>query len=205
MSSSGKRIDSSMIVDGSIVNADVNNAAAIAYGKLALANSIVSGDIVDGTLVNADINNAAAIAYGKLNLANAVQTTDLVANAVTIHGQTALGGSTTTTTPTWATLGTTGARTYFGGVVRLDTVLILSSAGAAELGYLGYNIDGGADAQIGLTLVPAAGSFVTMTVFGLISLSLSGSHTVNLRWMTSAGISMTANIGSLFVVTEFKR
>jgi hypothetical protein len=48
---------------GAIVNADVNGAAAIAYSKLALANSIV----------NADINAAAAIAASKLAVGTARQ------------------------------------------------------------------------------------------------------------------------------------
>ena len=54
------------ITAGSIVNADINSAAAIAYSKLDLANSITTGDIVNGTIVNADISNSAAISLGKL-------------------------------------------------------------------------------------------------------------------------------------------
>jgi hypothetical protein len=38
------------IASGVIVNADVNASAAIAYSKLNLSSSIVSGDIVDGTI-----------------------------------------------------------------------------------------------------------------------------------------------------------
>lgn len=45
-----------LLISGSIVNADVNAAAAIAYSKLNLA----------GSIVNADINAAASIAYAKL-------------------------------------------------------------------------------------------------------------------------------------------
>ncbi len=41
---------------GSIVNADINSSAAIAYSKLSLSNSIV----------NADVSTSAAIAYSKL-------------------------------------------------------------------------------------------------------------------------------------------
>jgi len=49
-----------------IVNADIAGAAAIAYTKLNLASSIVSGDIVDGTIVDADLNAAAAIQASKI-------------------------------------------------------------------------------------------------------------------------------------------
>ena len=59
------------IVPGSIINTDVNAAAAIAYSKLNLANSIV----------NADINSSAAIAYSKLNLATSIVNADVSASA----------------------------------------------------------------------------------------------------------------------------
>jgi hypothetical protein len=59
------------IVAGSIINTDVNAAAAIAYSKLNLADSIV----------NADINSAAAIAYSKLNLATSIVNADVSATA----------------------------------------------------------------------------------------------------------------------------
>jgi hypothetical protein len=50
-------VNSAKIVDDSIVNADINSAAAIAYSKLNLA----------GSIVNADINASAAIAASKLS------------------------------------------------------------------------------------------------------------------------------------------
>jgi hypothetical protein len=49
----------------SIVNADVNASAAIAYSKLNLASSITSADIVNGTIATADIADN-AITTGKL-------------------------------------------------------------------------------------------------------------------------------------------
>ena len=59
-------VTSTMILDGTIVNADINASAAIAYNKLNLASSITSADIVDGTIVNGDISSSAAIADTKL-------------------------------------------------------------------------------------------------------------------------------------------
>jgi hypothetical protein len=50
----------------SIVDADINASAAIAYSKLDLNGTITSADIVDGTIVNTDINASAAIALIKL-------------------------------------------------------------------------------------------------------------------------------------------
>ena len=49
-------VTSTMLLDGTILNADVNSSAQIAYSKLNLTNSVV----------NADINASAAIALSKL-------------------------------------------------------------------------------------------------------------------------------------------
>ena len=59
-------VTSTMILDGTILNADINASAAIAYSKLALTGTIVSSDIANDTIVNADINTAAAISLSKL-------------------------------------------------------------------------------------------------------------------------------------------
>ena len=88
-------VTSTMIANNTIVNADINTSAQIAYGKLTLTNSIVDGDInasaaidktkisgtavtqadtgtvtstmiANGTIVDADINSSAAIALSKL-------------------------------------------------------------------------------------------------------------------------------------------
>ena len=59
-------VTSTMIANDTIVNADINSSAGIAYGKLSLGGTITSADIVDGTIVNTDINASAAIALSKL-------------------------------------------------------------------------------------------------------------------------------------------
>jgi hypothetical protein len=64
-------VTSTMIVDDTIVNADINASAAIALSKLATgalptAITVASANIVDGTIVNADINASAAIDDTKL-------------------------------------------------------------------------------------------------------------------------------------------
>ena len=48
-------VTSTMITDGTIVNADISASAAISYSKLNLAGTITSADIVNGTIVAADI------------------------------------------------------------------------------------------------------------------------------------------------------
>jgi hypothetical protein len=65
-------VTSTMITDGTIVNADINASAAIALSKLATgalptAITVASANIVDGTIVNADVNAAAAIAGTKID------------------------------------------------------------------------------------------------------------------------------------------
>ena len=81
-------VTSAKIANGTIVDADINTAAAIAPTKIAgtavittdsrlsdtrtpTDNSVTSAKIVDGTIVNADINASAAIAYSKLALPTA--------------------------------------------------------------------------------------------------------------------------------------
>lgn len=58
-------VTSDKIVDGTIVNADINAAAAIDGSKLANL-SITSSQIADGTIVNADINASASIDASKI-------------------------------------------------------------------------------------------------------------------------------------------
>jgi hypothetical protein len=48
-------VTSAMIANGTIVNADINDSAAIAKTKLDLGGTITSADIVDGTIVASDI------------------------------------------------------------------------------------------------------------------------------------------------------
>lgn len=67
-------VDSSGVAaigSGVIVNADINNSAAIALSKLATgalptAITVASANIVDGTIVNADIHASAAINTTKI-------------------------------------------------------------------------------------------------------------------------------------------
>lgn len=81
------------IASNTIVNADINSSAAIAYSKLNLSNTITNADInssaaiaysklaLANSIVNADINSAAAIDYSKLSLSNSINTTDLQSGA----------------------------------------------------------------------------------------------------------------------------
>jgi hypothetical protein len=70
-------VTSTMILDGTILNADVNASAAIAYSKLALTGTITSTDIANDTIVDGDINTAAAIAWTKIAPSSTVSATEL--------------------------------------------------------------------------------------------------------------------------------
>jgi len=102
---------------GSIVNADVASGAAIAYSKLNLAGSIVSSDITDGTIVNADVNAAAAIAYSKLNLAASVANSDLATMVQSTFKGRAAGAGTGAPTD----LSATQAQAIVGSVPQILT------------------------------------------------------------------------------------
>lgn len=78
-------VTSTMILDGTILNADINAAAAIAATKIA-GTAITAADtgtvtstmIANGTIVDADVSATAAIAKTKLNLGGTITSADLV-------------------------------------------------------------------------------------------------------------------------------
>lgn len=82
-------ITSAMIADGTIVNADINSSAQIAYSKTNLTNSIV----------DADINASAAIAWSKIAPSSTVSATELgYLDGVTSAVQTQLDSKLATST-----------------------------------------------------------------------------------------------------------
>jgi len=83
-------VTSTMITDGTIVNGDINAAAAIDKTKIsgtaitaADTGTVTSAMIADGAIVNADVNASAAIAYSKLSLSNSIVDGDITVGAVT--------------------------------------------------------------------------------------------------------------------------
>ena len=84
-------VTSAKIVDGAIVNADINASAAIALSKLATGAlpsgiTVASANITDGTIVNADVNASAAIALSKL-------ATGLLPSGITINADNIVDGT----------------------------------------------------------------------------------------------------------------
>lgn len=136
----------------SIVNADVNASAAIAYSKLNLT----------GAILNADINASAAIAYSKLNLATSIVNADVNASAAIAYSKLNLSGAVnlasdvTGTLP--ATKGGTGVATYTLGD-------ILYSSAANTLAKLAGNTTAGTQllSQTGDGVNSAAPVWLTTT------------------------------------------
>ena len=92
-------VTSTMLLDGTILNADVNASAAIAYSKLSLAGTITSADITNDTIVNADINTAAAIDWTKLGISSTVSSVEIgYVDGVTSAIQTQIDSKLATTT-----------------------------------------------------------------------------------------------------------
>jgi hypothetical protein len=92
-------VTSTMILDGTIVDADINASAAIAKTKLALTGAITSTDIANDTILNADINTAAAIDWTKLGISSTVSSTEIgYVDGVTSSIQTQLDAKLATTT-----------------------------------------------------------------------------------------------------------
>jgi len=77
-------VTSTMIANDTIVNADINSSAAIAYSKLNLSNSIL----------NNDIGSSAGIAYSKLNLSGSISNSDISSSAAIAVNKLASSGIT---------------------------------------------------------------------------------------------------------------
>lgn len=87
-------VTSTMIANGTIVNADINASAAIDATKIS-GTAITAGDtgtvtstmIANGTILNADVNASAGITYGKLSLTGGIVNTDISNSAAISLGK----------------------------------------------------------------------------------------------------------------------
>ena len=127
-------VTSTMILDGTIVNADVNASAAIAYSKLNLTGGVVSNDLANDTIVDADINTAAAIAWTKIAPSSTVSATELgYLDGVTSAVQTQIDAklATATAASTYAPLASpalTGVPTAPTAAANTNTTQVATTA-----------------------------------------------------------------------------
>lgn len=97
-------VTSTMIADNTIVNADINSSAAIAYSKLNLTGGVVNADVsssasiaysklnLSSSIVDSDISSSAAVAYSKLNLTSSIVNADISSSAAIAYSKLNLTG-----------------------------------------------------------------------------------------------------------------
>lgn len=193
-------VTSTMIADGTIVNADINSSAAIAISKLAsgssgqivLANgsgvpayTTVSGDVTvdssgvtaisSGVVVNADINASAAIALSKLASGTSAQV--VIANGSGVPTYTTVSGD--------VTVSNTGVTSIGSGVI-VDAD-ISSSAGIA-LSKLATSTAGN------IIVYNSSGVPTAVAESGDISISDTGVTAINSGVIVDADVNASAAI-----------
>jgi len=141
-------VTSTMIANGTIVNADINASAAIDKTKIsgtavtvADIGTVTSTMIANDTIVNADINSSAQIGYGKLSLTNSIVNADINASAAIdktkISGTAITAGDTGTVTSTMIADGTiVNADINASAAIDWTKIAPSSTVSATELGYL---------------------------------------------------------------------
>lgn len=181
---------SGVFSSSTLVNADVSSSAAIAYSKLALSNSILTGDIttggvtstniLDGTILNADVNASAAIAYSKL------------ASLATGHILAGNAGTPTDTTVSGdVTIGATGVTAIGSGKVTSTmivdgTILDADVNASAALSYSKL-----ASLATGHILAGNAGTPTDTTLGGDATIGATGTLTIANLAITNAKIAAT--------------
>jgi hypothetical protein len=170
-SASSGVVTSTMILDGTIVNADINASASIGLSKLATGAlpsgiTVASANIVDGTIVNADINASAGIVDTKLAT---ISTAGKVSNSAT----TAVSTNTANAIVTRDSSGNFSAGTITANLTGTASAIADNTVTSAKIvdGTI-VNADVNASAAIaGTKIAPNFGS-QTITTTGVISPAL---------------------------------
>ena len=146
-------VTSTMIADGTIVDADVNASAAIGLAKLATGAlptgiTVESANIVDGTIVNADISASAGIVDTKLatiatagKVSNSATTADSANTASAIVARDGSGNFTAGT----ITAALTGNASTATALETARTIGGVSFDGTANINLPGVNTAGNQD------------------------------------------------------------
>lgn len=133
-------VTSTMIADGTILNADINTSAAIAYSKLSLNNSITNSDLAGSiALTKLASDTTTALGVGTLDLGHASDTT----LARSASGQVSIEGIqilTQTNTVTGITNKTFSGFTMTDGndiVIGTGTGTKIGTAATQKIGFFG--------------------------------------------------------------------
>ena len=187
-------VTSTMINDGTIVNADINASANISGSKLAddsvtLAKlgsgalptdiTVASANIVDGTIANADINASAAIDGTKIS-------SDFGSQNIATTGNATVGG----------TLGVTGNSTL-SGTLTITGAVDANGGAVIENIQIGITNDNEIDTVSGNLTIDSAGGTTTIDD----NLTVSGNSTLN-GTLGVTGTSTLANVTGGAVVTS---
>jgi hypothetical protein len=193
-------VTSTMILNGTILNADINATAAIAKTKLDLGGTITSADLVDGTIVATDIADGTITAakmvsdpYARANhtgtqLAATVSDFDTQVRTSRLDQMAAPTGSLSVNSQKITSLATPTVNTDAATKLYVDTKvsdLVNSAPGTLDtLGEIATAIQAGGTVFDAMVL--KAGS--TMTG----ALTLSGAPTVDLHAATKAYVDTVA-------------
>lgn len=206
------------IAAGVIVNADVNAAAAIAYGKLALTGAILNADLagsiaysklnLTGAILNADL--AGSIAYGKLTLTGSIVNADVAAAAGIVVTKLASSATDRLFGRDTAAAGageeiTVGGGIEFTGSAGIQrsalTGDITASAGSGTTAIAaGVIVDADVNASAGIVVTKLASS-ATDRLFGRDTASAGAGEEITvgggLEFTGSAGIQRSALTGDI--------
>ena len=179
-------VTSTMIADGTIVNADINATAAIAATKIsgtavtqADTGTVTSAMILDGTIVNADINATAAIDKTKISGTAVTQAdTGTVTNTM-------LAGSISNAKLSNSSITVNGTSFSLGDskTIKASTTNALT----ISTGLSGTSFDGGSAVIIAIDSTVA---------------TLTGIQTLTNKTLTSPVISTITNTGTLTLPTS---
>lgn len=187
-------VTSTMIANDTIVNADINSSAAIAYSKLNLT----------GSIVNADINASAAIANSKLaNSTVTVGTTSIALGA----SSTVLSGLTSVTSTSFVGALTGNAST----ATALETARTISLSGdvAGSVSFDGTgnanivatiqadSVALGTDTTGNYVATATAGSGISITGSGTESAAITVANTGVLSAVAGTGVSVSGATGNV--------
>ena len=193
-------VTSTMIANGTIVNADINTSAGIAYSKLSLGGTITSADLVDGTIVASDIADGTITAakmvsdpYARANhtgtqTASTISNFDTQVRTSRVDQMAAPGADVSMATYKITNLGTPASNADAATKLYVDTKVadLVNSAPSTldTLGEIASAIQSGGTVYESFVL--KAGS--TMTG----ALTLSGAPTVDLHAATKAYVDTVA-------------
>ena len=205
-------ITSSDIVDGTIVNADINASAAIDKTKIsgtavtvADTGTVTSTMLLDGTILNADVNSSAAIDYSKLNLGTSIVNADISASAgivdtklATISTTSKVSNSATTATDA-NTASAIVARNASGNFTAGTITAALT--GNASTATTATNIAGGTGGSIPYQ---SAANTTALLANGTVGQVLtSAGSTLAPTWTTvSSGGNLTGDVTSVGLATS---